>query len=133
MAEQMRADLQETFRASGWREELDVYYRMRRSVWGVLALMIVMSAFWTRPSAWVVFFLILAAYSALAQVRMGVICGLSFALWFFAGIEGWLRPGTVENRVLGLWCIATLFLLVVWKADGVHRLRDRRATDADTR
>lgn len=124
---------QETFRPSGWREEADVFYRQRKSVWFVLAVMITLSAFWTNQWAWPLFFLTLAIYSALAGVRIGVVCGLSFALWFFVGIERWITPGSSVYRLAGLWCIATLFLLVVWKADGVHRLRDRHgeANDAD--
>lgn len=122
----------QTFKRSALREELDTYYRMRRSVWFVIALMVAMSAFWTTPWAWVGFFLILATYSAWACVRMGFVCGVSFAGWFLLGLQQWIHPGTTLYRVIGLWCIATLFLLVVWKADGVHRLRDRRLTDANT-
>lgn len=123
--ERSRDQLDDTFQASGWREELDVFYRQRKSVWFVLAVMVVMSAFWTSPWAWVVFFSILAGYSALAGVRIGVVCGASWAVWFFLLIERWVNIGGWPFRAYGLWCIATLFLLVVWKADGVHRLRDR--------
>lgn len=120
-----RTQLDETFRAGGWREEADTFYRQRKSVWFVLACMIGLSAFWTNPWAYVAFFSMLALYSAVAGVRIGVVCGLSFTLWFLGIRLGWLPPGSTENRVAGLWAIATLFLLVVWKADGVHRLRDR--------
>lgn len=118
--------LDETFGRAGWRHEAEVFYRQRKSVWLVLALMIGLSAFWDNVWAWVAFFGIMAIYSAWAGVRIGVVVGVSFALWFLAGIERWLSPGSTGYRALGLWCIATLFLLVVWKADGVpHRLLDR--------
>lgn len=122
-----RTDLDETFSAKGWRSELDVYYRQRKSVWFVLAALIAMSAFWTSPWAWVAFFLTLAGYSALVGVRMGVVCGVSWATWFVLLIEQWVYIGGWGYRAFGLWCIGTLFLLVVWKADGVHQLRDRAA------
>lgn len=120
-----RTQLDETFRPGGWREEAEVFYRQRKSVWFTLAVMIGLSAFWTNTWAYVAFFGILALYSAVAGVRIGVVCGLSFSAWFLLSHLGWIAPGTTENRVAGLWSIATLFLLVVWKADGVHRLRDR--------
>lgn len=131
-----REDWQQTFTRSGWRDELEVYYRERKSVWFVLALMIAMGAFWTSPWAWVGFFCILATYSAFAMVRIGVVVGVSFAAWFVIGIEAahlpqFLWPNGTFYRAYGLWCIATLFLLVVWKADGVHKLRDRLGADAD--
>lgn len=118
-----RGQFDETFRRSGWRDEAAVFYRQRKSIWFVLAVMVAMSSFWTNQWAWVAFFLVLAVYSAWVGVRIGVLCGASFAIWFVAGIERWATPGTTLNRALGLWCIATLFLVVVWKADGVERLR----------
>lgn len=123
--ERSRDQLDETFSPHGWREEAQVFYRQRKSVWFVLAIMVTLSAFWTNPWAWVAFFAVLAGYSALAGVRIGVVVGVSFAAWFVVGIERWAYPGSTFYRAAGLWCIATLFLLVVWKADGVHRLRDR--------
>lgn len=122
-----KGQLDETFKRSSWREEAEVFYRQRKSIWFVLALMVAMSAFWDNQWAWVFFFLILAVYSAWCGVRIGVVCGLSFTVWFVVGIEGWASPGTAVYRALGLWCIATLFLLVVWKADGVYQI-GRRAT-----
>jgi hypothetical protein len=113
--------LDETFARGAWREEAATFYRQRVSIWFVLAVMIGMSAFWTNPWAFTAFFAIFAAYSAWVGVRIGVLCGLSFALWFVALREGWVHPLDTANRVAGLWCIATLFLLVVWKHDGVEQ------------
>lgn len=120
--------LDEMFSRKGWRGELDTFYRQRKSVWFVLALMIAMSAFWTNVWAWVAFFAILALYSTGVGVRMGMIVGISFCIWFLEGIEAAhlpaaMQPGHWIYRAVGLWCISTLFLLVVWKADGVHQLR----------
>lgn len=113
----MVTHMKEIFSSKGWRSELDVYNRQHRSVWFLLALMIVMSIWFTNPKAWIVFFGLMAAYSAVKGVRIGFVSGVSFSIWFAAGIYGWVMPGTTINRVIGLWCIATLFLLVVWKAD----------------
>lgn len=107
-----------TFGRGGFKEEVGIFYKQRKSVCFVLALMIVMAAFWTNVWVWVVFFAIMAMYSAYNGVRIGVVVGVSFALWFLAGIEGWIVPLTWQNQVTGLWCIATLFLLVV-RAAGV--------------
>lgn len=123
-----RSEFEQSFGRKGWRDELDIYYRQRKSVWFVLAVIIVMSAFWDNPWTWVVYFGLMAGYSALAGIRIGVISGLSFCVWFIEGIEArhlphWLWPGRVAYQTVGLWCVATLFLLVVWKADGVEQLR----------
>lgn len=107
-----------TFGSGGWKEEAAIFYKQRKSVCFVLALMIVMAAFWTNSWVWVIFFGIMAAYSAWCGVRIGVIAGVSFSLWFLAGIEGWIVPLTWQNQVAGLWCIAMIFLLVV-RAAGV--------------
>lgn len=107
-----------TFGRAGFKEELGIFYKQRKSVCFVLACMLVMAAFWTSTWAWVIFFGVMAAYSAFAGVRVGVVVGLSFSLWFIGGIEHWIRPLTWQNQVAGLWCIATLFLLVV-RAAGV--------------
>jgi hypothetical protein len=115
--------MEETFRPSGWRDEARMFYEQRRSVWLVLAVMIAMSAFWTNTWAYVAFFAVLALYSAVQGVRIGFVCGASFALWFFLGHMGWIEPGSTLNRIFGLWAIASLFLLVVWKAGEKNRLR----------
>lgn len=110
---------------SGWRDELKVLHRQRRSVFFVLALVIVISAFWTNGWAYVGFFAILALYSLWAHVRLGFVVGLSFSIWFTASRLGWVQPGGTGARIFGMWAIGMLFLLVVWKADGVAELRDR--------
>lgn len=130
--EKRRAGLRDTLRASYWREEFVALWHQRNSVMFVMAAMIVMAAFWTNTWAWAVFFFVLALYSALSGVRMGIICGLSFCLWFVAGLEGWIRPLTWQNQAAGLWCIAALFLLVIAKADALEQLRDvRKKHDVD--
>lgn len=130
MARRVLADtvdrVEETFRPSGWRDELVTFYEQRRSVWFVLAVMVGMSAFWTSTWAYVAFFAILAGYSAFQGVRIGFLCGASFALWFTATQQGWITPGSTLNRIVGLWCIATLFLLVVWKAGERNQLQAYR-------
>lgn len=107
-----------TFGGVGFREEAAIFYKQRKSVCFVLACMIALAAFWTNIWVWVIFFGIMAAYSAYTGVRIGVVVGASFSIWFLAGIEKWIRPETWQNQVAGLWCIATLFLLVV-RAAGV--------------
>lgn len=107
-----------TFGRGGWREELGIFYKQRKSVCIVLALMILLAAFWTNIWVWVIYFTVMALYSAYTGVRIGVVVGISFALWFLAGIEKWIVPETTANQVAGLWCIATLFLLIV-RAAGV--------------
>lgn len=109
-----------TFSESGWKSEWEVLKRQQKSVWFVIAGLITLAAFWTNLWAWVVFFSVLAAYSALNKIRIGFICGLSFALWFAASIEGLIVPLTWQNQVAGLWCIGTLFLVIIWKADAVQ-------------
>lgn len=110
---------------AGWREEGRVLYRQRRSAFFVLALVIVISAFWTNPWAYVGFFAILALYSLFVRVRIGFLCGTSFAVWFTMSRMGWVTPGGTAARAFGMWAIAMLFFLVIWKADGVQQLRDR--------
>lgn len=124
-----RRGLSDTFNTRGWRDEVDVYYRQRKSVWFVLAAMIALSAFWTQSWAWVAFLLVLAVYSALVGVRMGLVAGVSWAAWFVLLIEEWWAFDGWAFRAYGLWCIATMFLLVVWKADGVHQLRGDASRD----
>lgn len=118
-----RSEFDDTFSRGAWRQEAAVFYRQRQSIWFVLAVMIGLSAFWDDPWAYVAFFGILALYSAYEGVRIGFVCGASWALWFLVGLQGWVSPGSVPYRVAGLWCIATLFLLVVWKADEKRQLR----------
>lgn len=107
-----------TFGKAGWREEAAIFYKQRKDVCFLLALMVLLASFWTNTWVWVIFFAIMAAYSAFCGVRIGVICGLSLALWFLASLEGWIKPLTWQNQAAGIWCIATIFLLVV-RAAGV--------------
>lgn len=116
-------EMEHTLSPQGWKEELEVAYRQRRSVIFVIAIMIMMAAFWTSMWIWVIFFAILGLYSLAAGVRIGMVCGLSFSIWFLCTIEHWIKPLTWQNQVAGLWCIATLFLVIVWKADGVAQLK----------
>lgn len=109
----------ETFSQRGWKSEWEVLKRQQKSVWFVIAALIVLAGFWTNLWAWVVFFSVLAIYSAFQRIRIAFVCGASFALWFAASIEGWIVPLTWQNQVAGLWCIGMLFLVVVWKADAV--------------
>lgn len=112
--------IEENFGLRGWKKELDVFYRQRKSVIFVFALMVFMAAFWTSFWVWTVFFGVMAAYSLLVGVRIGFVCGLSFAIWFLALREWplWFLKHQTIGQVIGLWCLATLFLLVVWKHDG---------------
>lgn len=116
-------EMEHTLSPQGWKEELEVAYRQRRSVIFVIAIMIMMAAFWTSTWIWVIFFAVLGLYSLAAGVRIGMVCGLSFSIWFLCTIEHWIKPLTWQNQVAGLWCIATLFLVIVWKADGVAQLK----------
>lgn len=129
-----REEFSKSFGRAGWKLELEGFYRQRKSVAFVLAAMIAMSAFWDNPWTWVVYFGVMAVYSILAGVRIGAICGVSFCIWFIEGIEArhlphWMWPGHAFYQTVGLWCIATLFLLVVWKADGVETIRKGERLD----
>lgn len=115
----VRSNAIATFSETGWKSEYEVLKRQRKSVYFVMSALVIMAAFWTSLWAWVIFFGVMALYSLAVGVRIAFICGLSFSLWFLAGIEGWIVPLTWQNQVAGLWCIGTLFLLVVWKADAV--------------
>lgn len=117
----VRSNALDTFSETGWRKEYEVLKRQRKSVAFVMSTLIIMAAFWTSLWAWIIFFGVMALYSLAVGVRIGFICGLSFSLWFLASIEGWIVPLTWQNQVAGLWCIGTLFLLVVWKADAVSQ------------
>lgn len=119
--------LDETLDPEGWRAEWEVLLRRRKSVLFILAAVVLLGVFYTSPWAWVIYFAILAAYSALWGVRMGLIVGASFCIWFIVGIQGWLSPTSTAYEAIGLWCVASLFLLVVWKADDVHLLHGRWA------
>lgn len=131
MAIRRRAqNIEDNFGAKGWKSELEVFYRQRTSVIFVIALMIVMGAFWTSFWVWSVFFAMMAAYSLLVGVRIGFVCGLSFAVWFLALREWplWFFHHKTLSQVIGLWCLATLFLLVVWKADGAEQVKLHRSS-----
>lgn len=116
--DQAQDRMQYTFGYTGFKEEATLFYKQRKSVCFVLACMIGLAAFWTNLWVWVIFFGIMALYSAYTGVRVGVVVGVSFSFWFAAGILNWIKPETWQNQVAGLWCIATLFLLVV-RAAGV--------------
>jgi hypothetical protein len=112
-------NIEENFGAKGWKEELKVINRQRKSVFLVFALMIVMAAFWENFWTWTVFFSAMALYSLFVGVRIGFVCGVSFAIWFLA-LREWpiyFAQHKTFSQVIGLWCLGTLFLLVVWKAD----------------
>lgn len=112
----------------GWKVELEVAYRQRRSVIFVIAGLVAMAAFWDNTWTWAAFFSVLAIYALLAGVRIGFICGLSFAIWFTALAEWpvWFFNHHTISQAIGLWCIATLFFVVVWKKDGVEQVTLRK-------
>lgn len=113
----------DTFSYKGWKSEIEVVKRQRKSVWFMISALVAMAAFWTSPWAWIAFFSIMAIYSVAVNVRIGFLCGASFALWFLVGIEGWVLPNTTLSQAIGLWCIGTLFLVVVWKGDQVAQAK----------
>jgi hypothetical protein len=100
-----------------WRDDFAVFSRQRTSLLFLLAGMILLATFWTDRWAWVIFFVGVALYSAWLRAPLGVLAGSCFALWFMARDQGWTQYNDSIDFALGLLCIASLFLLVVWGAD----------------
>lgn len=123
-----RDRLEYTLSPQGWRDELDVAYRQRRSIIFVIAGMIVMQTFWSSSWAWVVFFAVLGVYSLLAGVRIGAISGFSFAAWFATSRAWpiWYFHHENIRQAIALWCISTFALVIVWKKDGAEQITLRR-------
>lgn len=105
-------------RAEAWRAEFTAYKHPRSTLWFVFSAMLVLSAFWSNPWAWVVLFTAVAVYSASVGVLHGVVVGLLWAWWFVMLIEDWGDPlGGWLFTGYGLLCIGALMLLVVSKGE----------------
>lgn len=123
-----RDQLEETFSPQGWRDEWHAAYRQRKSIICVIAGMVAMQAFWNSSWTWVVFFFLLGVYSALAGIRIGMLCCFSFTIWFFTSRQWpvWYYHHEAIRQGMALWCIATLAFVIVWKKDGAEQMKLRR-------
>ena len=52
-----------------------------------------------------------------SRVWIGVLVGVNFSLWFAARESDWHQYSETWDRVLGLWCIASVLLLIVHQQD----------------